>query len=70
MCAGAQSETAFFFPDMCANERSVLLFFPDMYANERCALRQKGIVAIKTLGAKTSVQCAGIRGRNESAAHR
>ena len=59
-----------FSPDMCANERSVLLFFPDMYANERCFWRQEGIVGNTTLGAKPSAPYAGIRGRNESAAHR
>jgi len=36
-----------------------------MYANEQNILRRRGIVATTTLGAETSVPCAGIRGRNE-----
>jgi hypothetical protein len=46
------------------------LFFSVKYANEQNVLRHRGIVVIKTLGAKTPVPCAGIRGRNESAAYR
>jgi hypothetical protein len=44
--------------------------FRVMYENAQNVLRRRGIVAIMILGTKTSVPYAGIRGRNESAAHR
>jgi len=61
---------AFFFSAYARQRTEPRLFFPLTYANEQNVLRQRGIVAVKTLGARTSVPCAGIRGRNESAAHR
>jgi hypothetical protein len=61
---------AFSFPAMRASAQNPRVLFPVAYANEQNVLLQKRIVAIKTLGVKTLVPCAGIRGRNESAAYR
>lgn len=47
-----------------------LFSFRVMYENAQNVLRRRGIVASMILGTKTSVPYAGIRGRNESAAHR
>jgi len=44
--------------------------FRVVWANARNVLKLEVIVAATTLGAKTSVPYAGIRGRNESTAHR
>jgi hypothetical protein len=41
-----------------------------VWANAQNVLQRKGRVAITTLGAKTSVPYAGIRGRHASTAHR
>ena len=48
----------------------IAISFWFMCATAQNTLRQMRIVAITTLGAKTSVPCADIGGRNESAALR